>query len=170
MDKQQDRLSKILALIHDPTFVTFELGQEAPSIFNAVGRTYTETWHSALLGWLLNPKSNHSLNIFPLNRLLLLLKTQENIFTRDNRLDISELLAKGNFVEARARPNEKELSEVSVVGVGRFDIFVDGIKLEPWGEIQLIIETKVKGKIDKKQCGKYIDHIQQKKTEGVLIM
>ena len=66
-------LHRLLTLIHDPQFIVFETQQNPPSIFNAVGRTYTETWHSALLGWLLNPKSSHGLGSFPLSRFLLLL-------------------------------------------------------------------------------------------------
>jgi hypothetical protein len=170
MNKQQDKLSKILSLLHDPTFVTFELEQEAPSIFNAVGRTHTETWHSALLGWLFNPNSSHSLGVFPLNRLFLLLQVQEQQSLKGYNFDLNDLLARGDFSEARARPNEKELAEVSVVGVGRFDVFVDKMKLDPWEEIQLIIETKVRGRIDKKQCRKYIEYVELKKSDNVFIL
>ncbi len=76
---RSDRRSEILELVHDPRFIDFELLQEAPSIFNAVGRTHTETWHSALLGWLLDPSSSHSLGVFPLKRFLLLCRTHDYI-------------------------------------------------------------------------------------------
>ena len=165
-----DKLNLILSLIHDPTFIAFESEQEAPSIFNAVGRTYTETWHSALLGWLFDPESSHGLGEFPLARLILLLKAEDTLTTAKRGIDLNELLAQGDFSDARVRPNERELAEISVKGVGRFDILVDQIKLEPFQEVQILIEAKVKAQIDSVQCGKYIAHIAQKKTGGTFII
>ncbi|HEU0143539.1 MAG TPA: PD-(D/E)XK nuclease family protein [Nitrososphaera sp.] len=162
---RNDKLQKILSLLHDPTFVSFELEQEAPSIFNAVGRTHTETWHSALLGWLFDPTGSHQLGSFPLTRLILLLKTQDTLELEKRGMDLNELLMVGDLLEARVRPNERELAEVSVVGIGRFDILIDRIKLEPWREVQLLIETKVKSKISLNQCNKYIGYIEKKRAE-----
>lgn len=161
-----ERINQILALLHDPLFVEFELEQEAPSIFNAVGRTHTETWHSALLGWLFDPKSSHRLGIFPLTRLLLFLSTRDTLSVNKRGIDLSELLAKGDFSEAQVRPNERELTEVTV-GNMRFDVLADRINFEPFKEVQILIETKVKARIDPIQCGKYIAYIAQRKVEGV---
>src|SRR5438552_5256024 len=104
--KPSNRLHDILALVHDPIFVAFELEQEAPSIFNAVGRTHTETWHSALLGWLFDPNSSHALGAFPLSRLLLFLSTVDGLTLERRGTDLKRLLARGDFSEARVRPNE----------------------------------------------------------------
>ena len=41
-----------------------------PNLFQALGRTLTETWHSAFLGWLLDPQGSHGLSSFPLVQLL----------------------------------------------------------------------------------------------------
>jgi hypothetical protein len=43
---------------------------ERPNLFRAVGRTGTETWHSAFLGWLLDPTGSHGLRDFPLVQFL----------------------------------------------------------------------------------------------------
>jgi hypothetical protein len=165
-----NRIYKIQSLIHDPAFVEFELEQEAPTIFNAVGRTHTETWHSALLGWLLDPEGSHGLGIYPLSRFLLLLQLQDTLHLETRGIEFGGLLATGNFSKVRVRPNERELSEVSVVGVGRFDLFVDGIDYPPWSEVQLLIEIKVRAKIDMSQCQKYISYITDKRAEGSLII
>jgi len=169
-DKPSNSLHDILMLVHDPIFVTFELEQEAPTIFNAVGRTYTETWHSALLGWLFDPKSSHDLGLYPLNRLLLLLQIEDTLDVAVRDIDLNQLLAQGNLSQARVRPNERDLVEVSVTGVGRFDTLIDQIDLPPWKEIQLLIEIKVNAPIDKNQCQKYISYIEIKKKENILII
>lgn len=165
-----NRLDTIFSLLQSPLFIEFELSQEAPSVFRAVGRTHTETWHSALLGWLLNPSSSHDLSSFPIMRLLLLLKTQPQAAIHDIELD--RLLAEGDFSDARARPNEKEVLEVSIKNVGKFDIFVDGISFgfKTFKSVQLLIEMKVKAKIDPQQCNKYITHIGTEKANGNFIL
>jgi hypothetical protein len=168
--KPDTSLHDILALIHDPTFVAFEIDQEAPTIFNAVGRTYTETWHSALLGWLFDPKSSHGLGLYPLNRLLMLLQIEDTLDVTARSVDINQLLTQGELSQARVRPNERDLTEVSVTGVGRFDILTDQIELLPWKDIQILIEVKVNAPIDKNQCQRYISYIEIKKKENVLII
>lgn len=164
-----EKINQILALIHDPLFVEFELEQEAPSIFNSVGRTYTETWHSALLGWLLDPNGSHGLGIFPLTRLLLFLSTKDTLSVGQRGIDLSQLLAKGDFSQAQVRPNERELTEVSV-GNMRFDVFVDSINFEQFREVQILVEVKVKARIDLDQCEKYIAYIEERKEEGVFTL
>ena len=69
---------KILELIFDEKFRQFENYQESPSIFNAAGRTYTETWHSAFLGWFFDPNGSHMLGTFALERLILLILSENN--------------------------------------------------------------------------------------------
>lgn len=161
-----ENLQRILELIHDPKFIDFKEEQNSPSIFNAVGRTHTETWHSALIGWLLDPYSSHKLNNFPLKRLLILLKSADLLSVEQRGIDINELLVNGDFSNSRVRPNEKELSEVSVADM-KFDIFIDGIKLNEFSEIQLLIEVKVKSNINKEQCNKYINYVNAKKYDNI---
>ena len=163
-----DRVGAILELVHDPLFVEFELEQEASSVFNVAGRTHTETWHSALLGWLLDQEGSHGLRDFPLRRFVLLQKREDRFSKRE--LDLGELLIRGSFGSARVRPNERELTEVSVNNVGRFDILVDQLILSPFKEVQLLVEIKVNTRIDREQCAKYVDYIHKRKAEGVIIV
>ncbi len=169
-DNQSRQIESILTLLHDPTFIRFDLKQRAPSIFNAVGRTHTETWHSALLGWLLNPNSSHGLGTFPLSKFILLLKITDNFTTEQRGIDLRSLLALGDLSVARVRPNEQELQEASTKESGRFDVFVDNIKFPPLEEVQILIEMKVKSKINISQCNKYIAFVEEKKKENKLVL
>ncbi len=166
----QSSLADVLALFHDPAFISFEVDQEAPTIFNAVGRTYTETWHSALLGWLFDPHSSHGLGTYPLSQLLLLLQAQDILDPHKREINLYHILAQGTVENARVRPNERELTEVSVTGVGRFDVLIDLISLPLWKDVQLLIEVKVGAPIDKVQCGRYINYVRQRRQDGVYIL
>src|SRR5437016_2683686 len=103
-----DPLSLILGLLHDPKFLQFESELEAPSIFHVVGRTFTETWHSTLLGWLFHPESSHGLGDYPLKRLILLLSIQSGLSYQEMGIDLKALLVQADFNNATARPNEEE--------------------------------------------------------------
>ncbi|MDP9437444.1 MAG: PD-(D/E)XK nuclease family protein [Actinomycetota bacterium] len=165
---QEENVNKILSLVHDPLFAEFELEREAPSIFNAVGRTYTETWHSALLGWLLDPHGSHSLGTFALMRLLLLLESQDSLPEKQRGVDLGRLLTEGDFSNAEVRPNERHAQEVSVADM-RFDVLVEGIMLKPWNEVRLLVEIKVKAPVSKVQNQKYIDYItKRRQNDNVL--
>ena len=163
-------LAQILALLHDPTFITFEVEQEAPTIFNAVGRTHTETWHSALLGWLFDPQSSHGLGTYPLSRLLLLLQMQDKFDPLQREVNLHHIFAQDTMHNARVRPNERELTEVSVAAVGRFDVFIDQISLAAWQDIQILMEVKVGAPIDKHQCDRYLKYIESRKQSGFYIL
>ena len=56
----------IRKLVHDPDFIRLSSYADQPDIFRILGRTFTETWHSMLLAWLLNPKGSHELGFRPL--------------------------------------------------------------------------------------------------------
>ncbi len=173
---QTDRVSKILRLIHDPVFADFEEAQKAISFFNVVGRTFTETWHSALLGWLLNPKSSHGLGDFALRRFMMLMLSNENVDV-NRSLSIADLLIGGDSSQAVSLPNEYKPDEVIVGAVkdegnkkGRIDVFVDGIKYNTGKlNISILVEMKVNDSIKASQCQKYIAYIEKRKTEGTFI-
>lgn len=165
-----DRLQKIFTLLHDPRFLKFEAEQEAPTIFNAVGRTHTETWHSALLAWLLDPQGSHGLGLYPLQRLLLLLSRSDSPVIVERKLRPAELLAMGDLTEANVRPNERELTEVSVDKVGKFDVYIMHMSLPPWQEVRLLIEVKVDAPIAQAQCRKYMQYIRDHEAKNIHIM
>ncbi len=168
---QEDQSGAILALFHDPRYLDFEEQLNPASLFRAVGRTFTETWHSAFLGWLLNPKSSHKLGSFPLRRFILLLVKQGAAIAPDMNLKL--VLAEGNFENAKATPNEFDTSERSVPTVGRFDVYIEHIswaassaKVKADYSLSVIVEMKVTAKPNKSQNQKYISYVQQRNSAG----
>lgn len=63
---------KIHGMISDPSFIELRRNSLDLSLFDVVGMTHTERWHSAFLAWLLNPseRSSHGLAYFPMKQLL----------------------------------------------------------------------------------------------------
>lgn len=57
-------------LITDDIFMRLQNSQKQKGIFDILGQTHTEHWHSAFVCWLLSPDANHELYSFALNRLL----------------------------------------------------------------------------------------------------
>jgi len=169
MQINDDNTEKILQLIHDSRFVEFEIERESPTIFNAVGRTHTETWHSAFLAWLLDPKGSHDLNEFPIKRLLLLAHQVENLTIEQRGIDLAHFLLTANFSDAEVWPNERVPLE-KTFGDGRFDVFVEKIGYENWKDVKIIIEIKVKAAISQNQCNKYIAHAQEKIKEKEFVL
>ncbi|KXK52752.1 MAG: hypothetical protein UZ13_01054 [Chloroflexi bacterium OLB13] len=165
-----NRHSAIMHLINDPLFADFEDMQAETSFFNVVGRTHTETWHSATLGWLLNPSSNHGLGDFPLRRFILTMMNKEDP-KANRKVSLSDITIDGDLSAARARPNESDLQEVTISSIasgknnrGKIDVFVEGI-VHLRMSVKILIEMKVNSKIDQDQCAKYIAYIREREQD-----
>jgi hypothetical protein len=173
----KNTISQIIRLINDPLFAEFQELQRAPSIFNVVGRTHTETWHSAMLGWLLNPKSSHGLGEFALRRFIILMMAKDSGKV-EREIRLQDLLIAGDFSDAESLPNEFKPFEVQVQAVssehnknGRLDVFVRGIRYidDTERDVSILVEMKVNDSIKAHQCQKYITYIQNRKSEGIYI-
>jgi hypothetical protein len=165
-------LLEVADLLNDPLFIEFELDQEAPTIFNAVGRTHTERWHSAFVAWLLDPQGSHGLGDYPLRRFIALLATEDPL-GEGCGLNFIEPLANGDFERVKVLPNEREPAEHKEPNVGDFDVYVRGIRLPEhprWQEVRLLLEVKVGAKIDKAQCAKYISFIEAQKLPPTSVL
>lgn len=81
-------------LITDDIFLKILSEQKQKGIFDIVGQTHTEHWHSAFICWLLAPDSNHGLCDFPINRLLSLYikKNADDKSREDEKLTLSDVL------------------------------------------------------------------------------
>jgi hypothetical protein len=174
-EKQPDRVGLILELLHDPAFVEFELEQESPSIFNAVGRTHTETWHSAFIGWLLDPDGSHGLGLFPLRRFVLVMRQAAALAPYDRGLDLDELLVHERVLtKASVQPSERAPEEKVVENVGRLDIWITGLAApsepSPFSEVRILVEMKVNDSIGIEQCQRYIAHTKQERAKGFLVI
>lgn len=171
--EKQTELGEILKLTNDPIFAEFENWQREPSIFGAVGRTHTETWHSAFLGWLFDKDGNHDLGSFPLRRLLLLLMAEDELSAEARDLDFRQVVIVGDFSKVETFPSESNPREFAD-GKSRFDVFVRGISLPPdensWGEVGLLVETKVESPISSEQCKKYVEFIKKQQAADVFLI
>lgn len=67
---QNDISTKINALLTDERFLRLSAMRGRPNLFEAVAASRTEMWHSAFVGWVLDPESHLGLGVFPLKRFL----------------------------------------------------------------------------------------------------
>lgn len=153
-------------LVLDAQFETFETLAERPNLFRIVGRTYTETWHSMFLAWLLDPKGSHQLGSFAIKRFLLAVADESAFAPKGKRPKVRKLSVIGDFTDADVTPNERNPKEKVIPPSGEFkksgrlDIFVENVSIEE-GLIQgkssaiVLIEQKVFAPPDTVQCQRY---------------
>ncbi len=150
----------LMRLVLDPQFAAFERLAKRPNFFRIVGRTHTETWHSMLLGWLLDPKGSHGLGGFALQRLLLAAADGSSFAPEGGRAVAMNVAVFGEFGEAVVTPNERNPKEMQIkVGDrgGRLDVFVSGIRVSGKNdrEAVLALEQKVFAVAETEQCNLY---------------
>lgn len=110
------------ALESDNDFRTLKQKYESPNEFTIMGNKRREEWHSSFVSWLLNPKQNHKLGKFPLEKFLELVESKgENL--EIDKTDIADMK-----FETEHRTN----------GGRKIDIF--GISRS----LVLVIENKIK--------------------------
>jgi len=68
---------RLLALEGDPAFQGLQAGQERTNLFQIVGTTERERWHSAFWAWVLDPDGSHRLGDFGIKRLLVRCATED---------------------------------------------------------------------------------------------
>ena len=78
------------ALESDNDFRTLKQKYESPNEFTIMGNKRREEWHSSFVSWLLNPKQNHKLGKFPLEKFLELVESKgENL--EIDKTDIADM-------------------------------------------------------------------------------
>lgn len=80
----------IEALESDNDFKTLKQKYETPNEFTIMGNKRREEWHSSFVRWLLNPKENHKLGKFPLEKFLELVERKRENFKID-KTDIGDM-------------------------------------------------------------------------------
>lgn len=117
------------ALENDVDFKALKQKYETPNAFTIMGNKRREEWHSSFVSWLLDPKQNHRLGTFPLERFLKLVESKsENL-----KIDMNDIANMNFETEHPIKMKKKE----------RIDI---------WGKsdsLILIIENKIKAKENK---------------------
>jgi hypothetical protein len=162
----------LATVVSDADFQRFSALQLQPNLFRALGRTFTETWHSAFLGWLLDPGGSHSLGGFPLQRFLTAAARSELVpeqtpmgFLAPSELAL--LAATRNFGDASVMPSEQDPVEMALPS-GRADVWIQlpaivegsgGQVTEP--EVKFVVEMKVDAALGVEQCRRYANDLRQ---------
>ena len=162
MPKQKSSFSqRLLHLISEPDFIKFENVLSEPNFFKIVGRAHYERWHSSFFGWLLDSNGSHLLSDYVLRRFLLLL-LDDNCLKAHNHSEkfLVNVLPSAEFSEIQVSPNENLPAETSVLGVGRFDVFLTAEFIDANrnpGKLNIVFELKIDSKPNGKQSSKYAD-------------
>lgn len=133
----------MVALLTDPTFrrLEYQIGRE--NFLSVLGRSFTERWHSAFLGWLLSSESDHGLGVIPMGYFLLAVSRAAQASGRP-AIPVADLL--GSRVKEAATALE---FPVLLPGTDKrlyFDIFAEGT-IEVRNTIRklsVVVENKVK--------------------------
>lgn len=191
MKEMQDQTSTpfsviIAHLLSDPAFLKLHYLCEQPNFFRIVGRTYTETWHSAFLGWLLDPRGSHGLGDFPLIRLLVTLADRAvqphdlpPAFLSPEELAREAVLR--NLQDVVVLPNERNPHEKTLDKDKRVDVWIEDESLPSddrpplaCKRLIVIVEMKIKANFSPDQAQKYPDYIvyqhgRSSNTRGVCV-
>ena len=169
-------LEQLVRFVNDPDFLQLDALRSRANFFKSVGRTYTETWHSMLLAWLLDPKGSHNLRKFPLKQFISMLSQSPEVIrpvycqeTEEYLLNPQELAIEtlvDELDQAEVHPNERGEGE-KVDGKSRFDVHV--CWNSPNGKRILIIEQKIKAKKANDQEKRYPDYIKSKRTSDNML-
>lgn len=157
--KLESFLLRTTELICDPGFAHFENLLKEPNLFQIVGRTHFERWHSAFWGWLLDPSGSHLLQSYALQCLLYNLFKENTLKPKSHNLnELAKILPLATLTNVDVTPNERNSIEVGVKGVGRFDIFITaeyGMPSHRTGRINLLIEFKIESSVTHEQSRRY---------------
>lgn len=165
---------KLLDLVSDPSFIKVNNILNEPNFLNIVGRSHFERWHSTFLGWLLDPNGSHLMYNYVLQRFLSLIHEERCLKSSlHNNNVLSDILPILEFKNTEVTPNEFLFSELSVKGIGRFDIFLSSeyySNLGHNGRLNIIFELKIDSKTDSKQSKKYADWLTKNHRNDLNIL
>lgn len=152
---------EIEALITDSRFQLLKYKQEKANIFNIVGQTHTEHWHSSFMSWLLDPNSSLHLGHFPLARLLNLymIKNEKCPYSLNDiySWDLDAL----HFVTEKDSSFDGKKRSIDVYGESE--------------DLVIVIENKVNARenynnSDVGQTKDYYDYVERHKKPGQLAL
>ena len=165
-------VNSLADLVTGSDFQQFARLQDQPNIFRALARTHTETWHSAFLGWLLDPYGSHRLETFPLRRFLAAV-AQSELSPRElppgfvGPAELATMVATYDFNDAAVLPNERNPREM-VLPSGKPDVWIDvpaadsgrsndaDVTKRP---LKIAVEVKVDAGLGDLQCTRYAEDL-----------
>ncbi|MBM4017781.1 MAG: hypothetical protein FJ288_05545 [Planctomycetes bacterium] len=165
---------RLVSLVSEPVFISFQHMLSEPNVFNILGRTHYERWHSCFWGWLLDASGSHLVNDYTLIRFLFLLLDERCLKpSHHNKLGLWQVLPTIQFTEVEVTPNEYSSSEVGVRGVGRFDVYITARYTDGKGlntRLNAIIELKIDSPPDAEQSRKYADWLLQNHPDDMNLL
>jgi len=169
-------------LIADEDFVALDALYTRPNLFRAVGHTFTETWHSAFLGWLLDPKGSHGLRGFPLQRLLVTVAGSAAVPAEAPISESSWLVGPSALAAmaidldlglATVLPSEDTPHEMDLGSYGRADVWIelplssdDDDDEQEDSRFICIVEEKVRAGSHQGQGGQYPDYLANESVKS----
>ena len=166
----------VAELVSDPNFIRLQRLEDQPNLFSAVGQTFKERWHTAFLGWLLDPQGSHGLAEFPLLQFLVglvgsALPPTDGQHACATPQELAEIATSLDLSGATVLPNERNGAEKVLGDFGRIDVFVDLTSEDEVDErpsrFITLIEVKVKASTANSQEQRYPDWLEARKAEAV---
>lgn len=164
----------IRKLVHDPDFIRLSSYADQPDIFRILGRTFTETWHSMLLAWLLNPKGSHELGFRPLTWFCGAMAVQNTGQAGRRWAHLAMFL--DERCDPNVTPNEYGEGEYTYEQGERADVRITGLAIDtPLHNDEhmvqgsfgtLVVEQKVFHTLTLKQLEVYSDYEESSRSEN----
>ncbi len=165
---------RLLDLVSDPNFIKISNILNEPNFLNIVGRSHFERWHSTFLGWLLDPNGSHLMYDYVLQRFLSVIHDRKCLKSSyHDKNTLTEILPIIEFKNTEVTPNEFLSTELSVKGVGRFDIFLTtdySSNLGHKGKLNILFEIKIDSKVNSAQSKKYADWLLKNHKDDLNIL
>lgn len=167
---QADRQSRdLIDLVTDPAFLKLSQITTRPNMFACLARTYTETWHSMFLAWLLDPRGSHGLAGYPFR---LLCRCASHSPWGSAASNWARLAALADADSIDVTPNERDSQEHVFQDKSRPDVLIEniGYKASNGADLrsQVVIEQKVCQPVDLSQLDNY--HAMVTAGSGVAFM
>jgi len=138
-------IAALTRLVTDPHFLRIDRLRNRANIFGIVGRTYTETWHSMILAWLLDPRGSHGMEDHAFR---LLASTVAHHGRSNNRQLWYRLAALADLKHAVVSPNERSQGEKVYADGKRADVDIDDVRLmitkEKTISYKVVVEEKIR--------------------------
>jgi len=131
-------IKRLNELISDSDFQKLNYNYEKTNLFDIIGKSHLEEWHSSFICWLLDPNASHGLGNFPIIQFFSLYYEKQEKYPDAERISPKELF--GDYFDDLSLVTERIVS-VETKGVkkgnGRIDIFGKNERFV------LVIENKV---------------------------
>lgn len=175
-----DPTKVLAALLCDQNYLKITDRLRRPNIFQILGRTHTETWHSMFLAWLLNPAGSHGQGALPL-RLFCDLAARNCSSPEHQRLWRRLSLQVDGDAATQVEPDSDGAGEHRYDDGSRADVRLTKVALpdpstaaldshRPPSRPTIVIEEKVRDPVDHDQLDLYVEHEKASQSPTVFCL